>query len=292
MDVSIIIVNYNTGKLILNLLASIRKYVSDITYEIIVVDNNSSENISELLMPYQNEVRCILLPENVGFGRANNKALEYAIGRYIFFLNPDTLLLNNAVKILSDFMDNNPEVGVCGGNLYDEKMCPIHSFMPILPSPSWDLNTLLGEQLFRLRYGKNVQHNFTKHPIQVGYITGADMMVRREVLDQVGAFDPDFFMYFEETELTYRIVKAGWKVYAVPDSKIIHLEGQSFETSDRRQQMVSTSKKIYYQKTSTMFAYYVAKVLFTMAALIRMGVFALTGNQQKRAYWATIYKNI
>ena len=292
MDVSIIIVNYNTGKLILNLLASIRKYVSDITYEIIVVDNNSSENISELLMPYQNEVRCILLPENVGFGRANNKALEYATGRYIFFLNPDTLLLNNAVKILSDFMDNNPEVGVCGGNLYDEKMCPIHSFMPILPSPSWDLNTLLGEQLFRLRYGKNVQHNFTKHPIQVGYITGADMMVRREVLDQVGAFDPDFFMYFEETELTYRIVKAGWKVYAVPDSKIIHLEGQSFETSDRRQQMVSTSKKIYYQKTSTMFAYYVAKVLFTMAALIRMGVFALTGNQQKRAYWATIYKNI
>jgi GT2 family glycosyltransferase len=292
MDVSIIIVNYNTGKLILNLLASIRKYVSDITYEIIVVDNNSSENISELLMPYQNEVRCILLPENVGFGRANNKALEYATGRYIFFLNPDTLLLNNAVKILSDFMDNNPKVGVCGGNLYDEKMCPIHSFMPILPSPLWDLNTLLGEQLFKLRYGKNIQHNYTDHPIQVGYVTGADMLVRREVLDQVGAFDPDFFMYFEETELTHRIVKAGWKVYAVPDAKIIHLEGQSFETSDRRQQMVSKSKKIYYQKTSIMFAYHVAKVFFTLAALMRIGVFTLIGNQQKRAYWATIYKNI
>jgi GT2 family glycosyltransferase len=112
------------------------------------------------------------------------------------------------------------------------------------------------------------------------------------VLDQVGAFDPDFFMYFEETELTHRIVKAGWKVYAVPDAKIIHLEGQSFETSDRRQQMVSKSKKIYYQKTSTMFAYHVAKVFFTLAALMRIGVFTLIGNQQKRAYWATIYKNI
>ena len=248
MDVSVIIVSYNTEKLLRDCLLSVQKQTSGIEYEVIVVDNASGDGSVEMVRKEFEEVRVLALPENVGFGRANNEGIKVARGRNVFLLNPDTVLVNNAVKILSGFLDAHVGVGVCGGNLYGQAMQPVHSYLGHVYSLYTEVDALLGGSLSKWRYGKNVSFNHTGKPLDVGYITGADMMVKREVFERCGVFDPDFFMYFEETELTYRIRKAGFRVVSVPDAKIVHLEGQSFQFKEKREEVFLTSRKIYYKK--------------------------------------------
>lgn len=291
-DVSIIIVNYNTSVLIRNLMKTIEEKTEGISYEVIVVDNNPTEQFAIDLKDYLDKIIYLPLKENVGFGRANNEGLKVAKGRNIFFLNPDTLLINNAIKILSDYLDANENVGVCGGNLYDASMNPTHSFIPMLPSPIWDLNNLLANIIFKLFYGKNIQYNFTEKPLKVGYVTGADMMVRRSVLDEVGSFDSDFFMYYEETELSYRIKKAKFDIISLPEAKIIHLEGKSISTNSRREGLKSTSKKLYYQKTQSMFAYYCSNILAYANAVLRIIYAKLRRDKEQQEYWSIIKDNL
>lgn len=228
MDVSIIIVNYKTLSLIVNCIKSIIEKTDGISYEVIVVDNNSNDNFSNFLKEkFGDVVKCIPLQDNIGFGRANNEGVKMAKGRNIFFLNPDTLLINNAIRILSDYLDANLQVGCCGGNLYNEEMKPIHSYSMLLPSIKWELNLLCGGILEKIRWGKNSQFNHTKDFMKVGYICGADMMVKHSVLNQIGAFSKHFFMYYEDTELAYRIKHAGYNIVSIPAAKIQHLVGKS-----------------------------------------------------------------
>lgn len=292
IDVSVIIVNYNTSVLIKNLLQTIEKITEEILYEIIVVDNNPTEQFAIDLQDYKDKIIYLPLTENVGFGRANNEGLKVARGRNVFFLNPDTLLVNNAIKILSDYLDKNEKVGICGGNLYDLQMHPNHSYMPMLPSPIWEINFLLFGLVFRLKYGSNIQFNYTDRPLKVGYITGADMMVKRNVLNEVGGFDSDFFMYYEETELTYRVCKAGYESHSVPNAKIIHLEGQSCETSERRERMKNVSKKIYYYKTQSAFNYKLSSFLYKIYACLRLMLYKVIGNKDRYKYWKIIFDNL
>lgn len=253
MDVSIIIVNYNTIDLLLNTIDSILGKTCNITYEVIVVDNDSQDNsISILRNRYENTHNFYIIEsnENLGFGRANNKGLEVAKGRNVFFLNPDTILLNNAIEILSLFLDENPFVGICGGNLYDEQMNPAHSFRRRLPGLYSELNILFMGLLGKICYGKNTDFNNTQKKLSVGYITGADMMIRKSVLDKVGGFSTHFFMYYEETELTYRVKVAGYKIMSIPEARIQHLEGKSFgEFKERRERMIFESRAIYNKLT-------------------------------------------
>lgn len=226
MDVSVIIVNYNTKDLVRNCIESIRKVSAGFTYEIIVVDNASGDG-SKQYFQKDPSVRYVYNTENIGFGRANNIGVKIASGRNIFFLNPDTLLINNAIKILSDYLDNNSGVGCCGGNLYNGDMMPIHSYSMMLPSIQWELNLLGGGLIEKVKWGKDAQFNNGKNVREVGYICGADMMVRHSVLDEVGLFSDLFFMYYEDTELSYRIKEAGYEIVSVPEAKIQHLVGKS-----------------------------------------------------------------
>ncbi len=292
MDVSIIIVNYHTTDLIKNLLDSLYAQTKGIAFEVIIVDNASTAQLPEQWQPYADSITYLPLSENVGFGRANNEGLKVAKGRNVFFLNPDTLLKGNPIKCLSDYLDAHPNVGVCGGNLYDEAGVPTHSYMPLLPSPLWELNDLLGGLIFKCRWGKNFQFNFTQQPLKVGYITGADMMVRKSVLDETGGFDPDFFMYYEETELTHRIAQKGYASHSVPQAELIHLEGKSIATSDKREQLKSVSRKLYYQKTSSGCAYWLSNALQRINCCCRIAVFALLGRSEQKEYWKTILRNI
>lgn len=286
IDVSVIIVNYNTSVLIKNLLKTIEDKTEGVSCEVIVVDNNPIEQFSIDLKDYLDKIIYLPLKENVGFGRANNEGLKVAKGRNIFFLNPDTLLLNNAIKILSDYLDNNEKVGVCGGNLYDKDMNPIHSFIRTLSSSLWDLNNLLGNLIFKFLYGKNIQFNYTKKPLSVGYVTGADMMVKRSVLDKVGGFDPDFFMYYEETELSYRIRKAGFDIVSVPDAEIIHLEGQSFKIKEERIRRMITSQKLYDNKTNkNRVSVFISNLLRIFNCRCRILIFKILCNEGKVKFW-------
>ena len=257
-DVSVIIINYNTFSLVVNCINSIIKYSSGVDYEIIVVDNNSDSELHRKLDNlYQGCVRTIQLNENIGFGRANNEGIKIAEGKYVLCLNPDTLLLNNAIKILYDFMEAHPSAGVCGGNLYDCDMKPTHSYRMMLPSVMWDLDYKLGEIFARLRWGSDREFNYAGKPLKVGYITGADMLMRRDLVNRLGGFSKHFFMYYEECELTYRIKKTGLTVFSVPDAKIQHLEGKSFQSSELtiKEKYLIYSRWMYRRLCSPRFIY-------------------------------------
>ena len=227
MDVSIIIVNFNTKKLLFDCISSVIKQTININYEIIVVDNNSQDDsVNELKNVFPN-VKLIALKENIGFGRANNEGIKLATGKYIFCLNPDTVVVNNAVKILFDFMEQHNNCGACGGNLYDKDMKKCYSFGYGDDIISLLLRKTPLKYLFWCEYKKIKNYEKSKDKTklwEVNSITGADLMLRKSVLDEVGCFNPKFFMYFEETELETRIRRKGYKIYFVPESKIQHLE--------------------------------------------------------------------
>ena len=135
VDVSVIVVNYNTLELTKNTINSVIEKTRDLNYEIILVDNASTDGSVEFFeREYTDKVIFIKNSENLGFGRANNKGIEISKGKYVFLLNSDTLLINNAIKILFDFMEKNKDCGICGGNLYDLEMNPMHSYKQRIPN--------------------------------------------------------------------------------------------------------------------------------------------------------------
>lgn len=292
-DVSVIIVNYKTAFLIHDCILSLIELTKDINYEVIVVDNASEPDFKEKItynLPYSlnSNFHYISLPENVGFGRANNAGLKIAKGRNIFFLNPDTVLLNNAIKILSDFLDNNPEAGACGGNLVDGEGKPTYSHKYLLPGIFWELNELLNDRLQKIIYGKiNHYYNQESRPKSVAYITGADLMVKRDVLENTGSFSPEFFMYFEETDLCNRIIKSGKKIYNVPQALIKHLESKSFNETEEIQSELKTewlekSRLIYYSRNHNWFNRRISNFIYECFLNSRI---ILIRNNRKRNYY-------
>lgn len=295
MDVSIIIVNYKTVSLISNCIYSIIKYVKDIEYEIIVVDNNSMDNYEYILQKeFGNKIRCVSLSQNIGFGRANNEGFKIAKGRNIFCLNPDTVLINNAVKILSDYLDNNPCVGACGGNLFDENMKPALSFRRILPSIKWEINQFLNNIPEKILF-KNRYFNFSGKPMSVGYITGADIMIKNEVIKEMKGFCPDFFMYYEDTDLCYRIKENGYKIISVSEAQIQHLEGKSFNSEQINTNRITLSEEgrlLYYKRNSRYLS--VVDCIYKMFLYSRILCFTIL-NYKKSLHYKTrleCYKNL
>lgn len=254
MDVSIIMINYNTLELTKKVIDSILLQTQNLNYEIILVDNNSTDGSKEYFSNNKIEkLKFIENSENLGFGKANNIGYSHAKGKYIFLLNTDTILLNNAIKILHDILVKNVSIGIVGGNLYDEDMNPTHSYGNKIYNTLTDIKSEIKDIIKiilkneRLKKKRN-DFNYSNEIIEVGYITGADMMIKRECIEKVGFFDPDFFMYFEETELTVRIKKAGYKVVSSPQAKIIHLEGRSTKFKEQKIRMFNESKFKYFEK--------------------------------------------
>jgi len=293
MDVSIIIVNYNTITLLCNAIDSVFEKTESVDYEIIVVDNDSTDN-SENIIPqkYGNKVFYLKLPHNIGFGRANNEGIKIAKGRNIFLLNPDIILINNAVKILSDYLDENKDIGVCGGNLYNEHQNPTISFVRILPSIKEELDQFFFYLPSRIIYGKNRDFNHTGKSMIVKAVIGADMMIRKEVLEEVGCFDFDFFMYHEELELCHRIGKANYKIKNVPNAKIIHLEGKSLSCNTERRRKMLNARTLFYKKTHSNLYRFIADSIFYLTAVSRIIIFSVLRNKEKSFYWKFILKNI
>jgi GT2 family glycosyltransferase len=230
--------------------------------------------------------------ENHGFGYANNSGAKYAKGKYLFLLNPDTILLNNAIKILADFLDKNPKVGICGGNLFDENRCPNTSYFMHLPSVKCELYSFFGRWLEKLRYGKNAYFNHNQQPRKVGYTSGADLMIRTDLFDSLNGFDIEFFVYYEETELTYRVKKAGYEVYNIAQAEIIHLEGKSFSNDEYKQKLILNGRRIYYKKTHTRFATRICDGIYLSAIFLRCFLFGVIGNKKRFRNAKSIFKNI
>lgn len=255
MNVSIIYVNYHTRKLIEDSISSIVKYCKCDDFEIIIVDNHTDEGLGDYLCRIFPELTIIYLylDKNIGFGRANNEGLKIAKGRNVLFLNPDTLLMNDAIIRLISYLDEHENVGAVGGNLFDENGKPAESYRVWVPSISYAINVLFGYLPLKIKYGRNTHFNHSEKPLDVPYVCGADLMIRKSVLDIIGGFDPDFFMYFEETDLCLRIRKLGYKIKCIPDAHIMHLEGRSFGEQDkekvaRRETLYNESKRLFIEK--------------------------------------------
>lgn len=247
-EITIIYVNYRTAQLTLSSVQSVERLCGDAKIEIIVVDNASGDNIEELLADSPS-VKLIKSAENLGFGRANNLGMLQATGRYVLFLNTDTELLNAAPRLMASFLEANTDVGAVGANLYSADEKPNQSF--IYCSTLWsEIRNLLPNVLKPNHYAPRKWFNFTDNPIPVGYISGAAVMLRREWLVENGAFDPDFFMYYEDMELSQRVRKTGLKVVNLPAARIIHLGGGSSSShSAERHRLLCDTKYLYFAKT-------------------------------------------
>lgn len=221
MDVSIIIANFNTFELTSKCINSIFKWTHDIEFEVIVVDNNSNDKSKE---NFKNDKRIIFIENdmNYGFGIANNIGYSHATGKYIFLLNSDTLLLNNAVKLFYDYSENN-DIQISGALLLDKNLDIIHSYGSFL-SIKYEIRNLYNKLLNKERLSPNPNIQL---PLSVDWITGADLFLKKTLIQEIGLFDPHFFMYGEDVDLQYRINKLNIPRYIIDGPRIIHYMGGS-----------------------------------------------------------------
>jgi len=291
MDLSIIIVSWNTKKLIVRCLESIFKFTKGISFEIIVVDNASSDNTEQIIKKFP-EVELIQNRKNLGFGTANNQGIKIAKGRYLCFLNPDTFLVENSFEKLVKYLDTKPKVGVLGPKLLNPDKSSQQSvgFFPHLPQVFWWMTFIddlpFGEKLKPY----HVDHDrFYQKEQQVDWVTGAVMVVRREVFDKVNGFDENVFLYGEEWELCFRIKKQGFEVLYTPVTKIVHLGRASMQSANIGA-ITGEYKAIlyFYQKHKTKLEKFFVLILLKMGALLRILVFGLILRRKEllKTYWS------
>ena len=225
MDITIVIVNWNTRDLLRQCLRSVYDTVRDVIFEVIVVDNASGDGSAPMVREEFPDVRIIENDENRGFSAANNQALRVMRGRYALLLNTDAVLTDGAVRELFAFMEERADAAIAGGQLLHEDGRRQNSIANVPTLCSLLMNLPLLEVLFPGRYpSKRYTHT---EPLPVESVIGACMLVRRKAIDEVGMLDEDYFFFFEETDWALRMRAAGWKVYHVPSARIYHLQGRS-----------------------------------------------------------------
>ena len=248
MDLSVVIVNYQTFELTRNTINSIFEYSYPFSYEILVVDNASSDDsLSKLQDYFKDKVTFIASKENNGFAAGNNQALRIAKGRYVLLLNSDTIVWENTLEDIYNYMEKHTDVGASGCRVLLEngdldKACKRsfpnvkNSFFRLFHIPTnsnddnYNLDDLPDDEIY-----------------EIDCLTGAFMFMRAEALNEAGLLDETFFMYGEDIDLCYRIKKAGWKIIYYGESKITHLKG----ASSKKQK-----NKLIYEFYRAMYIYY------------------------------------
>ena len=234
-DVSIIIVNYNTRNLLKNCLISIYEHTKDISFEVLVSDNGSIDGSCDMLRAEFPQVRLIENNENLGFGAGNNRALDHATGKYIFYLNSDTVIQNNTVKIFFDFWETyerKENLGAIGANLLDENKAIIHSagnFRSINTELKYAFHDMLRSYkliipILRTKSLGTASPSTEKKCGEVDYITGADLFVKN---DEYARFDERYFLYYEETDMQKTMALAEKERRLIDGPLIHHLKGGS-----------------------------------------------------------------
>ena len=245
--VSIVIVNWNTCDLLADLLSSLQEHAPKVSFEILVVDNASSDGSQEMVAERFPTVRLVANRSNVGFARGVNQAMRESSGRYILLLNTDMLVLEGAIDAQVAFMESNPQCGVCGGKLLDGQHRPGPSYGRFPGIRSLLTDTVLHRLGWDTTLGC-IPVPEQDQPLDVDYVSGADLMIRRRTVEQIGLLDEQFFLYFEETDWCYRAARAGWKVTYVPTVRYVHLGSASFSDEVHRQEQFHTSLDLFLRK--------------------------------------------
>jgi len=294
-DVSVIIVNYNTEGYLDACIGSIFSQTQSCSFEIIVVDNGSDHNPEQELAEKYPEVRFFRNDTNRGFGAANNIGVNGSKGEYLFFLNPDTILLNDCIGIFYRFLNSDDRTGrevACGGNLVNADGSP---------APAWGnlptLRLLISDLGFRKLY-RNYYHNrlatygycdFSESRV-VPYISGADLFIRKDIFLEVGGFSEQFFMYYEDADLCYRLKCEGYSAHLLPEAKILHYESRSTRNEQgfnyRKYEWLEKSKYLYFKKNHGFVAAHIAKdlqfVALTLSGILKRYQLSVIGYQFKK----------
>jgi N-acetylglucosaminyl-diphospho-decaprenol L-rhamnosyltransferase len=270
MDISIIVVSYNTRELLAACLRSVANAsLAGVEYEVLVVDNSSVDGSADMVVTDFPHVRLLRNCENRGFAAANNQALAVARGRYVLLLNSDALLSPEALPEMIAYMDAQPKVGVLGGQLFNPDGTFQSSYFDF---PDWRSELLLLTGIARWLLGTAYPSYAEAHSQEtrrVDWVSGALFMVRRQAMNQVGAFDEDYFMYAEEMDWCFRMRKAGWDVAYLPQAQAVHISaGSAHRQPERRRTYVYGSKSLFVRKH---WGSWQAKVFI---ALVRVSSFA------------------
>lgn len=272
---SIIIVNYNSGNHLQDCLASIEKVEDEADIYTYVVDNASMDGSAVEAKKKFSWVQFILNRENLGFGKANNQILKKVDTEYILLLNPDAVLEEGVIKKMIAFMNKNKDVGAATCKVVHENGEIDWATHRGFPTPWASLLYMFGNDT---KYHLT-ERNFSE-PHEVDAISGAFFITRKTIVDEVGVFDEDYFMYAEDIDLCYRIKQAGYKIMYVPDVQIVHLKGVSsglkkhsqgittanLETKKRSLNAFYKTMKIFYKK------HYEKKYFFLINWLVYLGI--------------------
>jgi GT2 family glycosyltransferase len=276
MKLSIVIVNWNTEALLRDCLASVFTYPPDCAFDVWVVDNASSDDSVAMVKRCFPQVHLIESDKNLGFAQGNNLAVNQIHSELVLLLNSDTVVKSESLTTLVEFMDAWPEAGAAGSMLLN----PDESLQPSChPSPK------LGREIWRLLYldllypiGRYHMHKWDQtEPREVDVVQGAAMILRQHILDKIGLLDGDYFMYSEEVDLCYRLQKAGWRLYWVPQSKVIHYGGQSTkQIAEEMFLQLYKGKLMYFRKHYGRNAGWQYKLILLFISLVRLSLSPLT----------------
>lgn len=277
LDVSIIIVNYNTLQITQNCIESVIEKTKGIQYEIILVDNASTDGSKEFFEK-DNRVKYIYSEKNGGFGYGNNLGMKVAKGKYFFLLNSDTLLVNNAVKEFYDYAESKDKKAVYGCYLQhiDGSYCNSFFFFP-----AFTIKDFLKRQIFGQDYGAG---DFQARKVEA--VSGANMFFYKELFEKTGGFDENIFLYGEEGEWIYRLSKMDYDCWLIPQPKIIHLEGKSMKMAPSKM-AIQLSSHFYILKKHMFYpVYLLARWYYAFNLLIRN--IRHIGQSEYRIFFKTI----
>ncbi|MFC1781154.1 glycosyltransferase family 2 protein [Planctomycetota bacterium] len=297
MDISIIIVNWNTKQLLRDCLKSVFEQTSNLDYEVIVVDNASSDNSADMLRSEFPQIHLLENSKNRGFAAANNQGIAIAKGRYILLLNSDTIVLDNAISKTVSFADAHPKAAVVGCRVLSSDR-KIQSSCFMFPSI---LNLCLySTYLYKLFpknkfFGRELSTWWDKNTIrEADFVSGCFMLVRNATISEIGVLDERFFMYFEETDWCYRFRQADWKVLFTPEAEIIHFGGGSAkQVAVKMTLLLRGSMLLFFKKHKGLFTYIAACLLIALFFLVRIPYWLLMAlssqKDKKRQCFRTAY---
>jgi len=271
IDLSVIIVNFNTASLLKECLNSIEENRGNLKLEILVVDNNSRDQSAEMVKKDFPQVKLLVNSENIGFARGVNQGLALAKGRYFLLLNPDVKVLPGALKGMIEFMDQNKDAGLAGVQLFNSDGTKQNSIANF-PSISQEL---LNKSLLRILFPEKYPSKYReyKSPIEVDSVIGACMIVRPEAVKEAGELDPDYFLFLEETDWCFQMKKMGWKVYHLPQLKVYHKQGQSLlDLKSKGRIEYYRSYYRFFKKNYSQISYVILRIFRFIKTMINIGI--------------------
>jgi len=283
VDMSIVLVCWNNKAYLDPCLKSLYEGGLKSTFDVIVVDNGSTDGSQQMLAEKYPQVKLIQNAGNVGLGKASNQGIEATNGRHVLLLNNDTLVNGPALDVLVEYLDAHPEVGATAGKLLNPDGSFQSGFAPF--------STLLEEFLIVTHIGELLWAGYPSHGDsneikETGWMSSACLLVRRAALDKIGLLDEGYFIYGDEADLQYRLNKAGWKVVFLPNSSIIHFGGRSMDRWKRRK-MVYRGKMMFYKKNYGFLSTFLLRILFFVMSLLKLlvwcvGFFVPSRNEQAK----------